>query len=65
MKTSPDAAPSHVTLLRSLAARLEAIGSPAAELALNKLAESTETHLKTVEMVVALTEAMENAALIH
>ena len=56
---------SHVALLRQIADRLEAIGGPAAKTALDELAESTEAHLRTVEMVIAITEALENTAAIH
>lgn len=56
---------SHVALLRSLADRLEAIGGPMAEIALNRLAASTEDHIKTVEIVIELIESIENAAPIH
>lgn len=55
----------HVALLRSLADRLEAVGSSTARTALDELSASTEAHLTTVEATIALVEALEASAPIH
>lgn len=55
----------HVALLRSLAARLEAIGTEAATDVLVRLSESTEAHIAVVETTIAMVEALEASAPIH
>ncbi|MCJ2077889.1 hypothetical protein MKK68_19955 [Methylobacterium sp. E-016] len=60
-----DPACSHADLLRQLASRLEAIGGPAALLAIETLNDSTLAHIETVEATIALVLALEATPPVH